>query len=191
MMPNTIKQLHADIYFSIFHQTVLNLLGENEIPEHLAGDVFDETTTVPALIHANDTLALFYMHFCKTMLCYLFETCHEAIKHADLAEKLAGRVPGNVVVPICRFYDSLSRLAVYDSLSEEARNQTLSRIEANQEKMKEWMTHAPANFAHKYFLVAAETARVLKQHDDAIKYYDQAICRARENGYTNEEALAQ
>ncbi|MBC2716590.1 MAG: sigma 54-interacting transcriptional regulator [Desulfobacteraceae bacterium] len=184
------KQMHSDIYFSIFHQAVLNLLEKNEKPCSLAGGVFDETTMEPMLYNANDTLALFYMHFCKTLLCYLFETYPEAIKHAGLAEKLAGRVPGNVVVPVCSFYDSLSRLAVYETLTDEEQNQTMARVETSQFKMKKWMEHAPANYAHKFFLVEAEKARVLKQNDDAVKHYDRAICLARENGYVNEEALA-
>lgn len=184
------KQMHADIYFSIFHQAVLNLLGKNEQPCRLEGELFDKAAMESMLSNANDTLAIFYMHFCKTMLCYLFEAYPKAIKHADLAEKLAGHFPGNVVVPACNFYDSLSRLAIYDTLPEDKKGLAISRINASQLKMKKWMDHAPINFAHKYFLVEAEKARVLKQNDDAVKYYDRAICLARENRYVNEEALA-
>ena len=184
------KQMHANIYFSIFHQAVLNLLGKNETPCRLEGEVFDKATMESMLSDANDTLALFYMHFCKTMLCYLFEAYPEAIKHADLAEKLAGQSPGNVVVPVCNFYDSLSLLAIYDTLPEDKKGPAISRINASQLKMRKWMEHAPANYAHKFFLVEAEKARVLNQNDDAVKHFDRAICLARENGYVNEEALA-
>ena len=41
-----------------------------------------------------------------------------------------------------------------------------------------------------FSLVNAEISRVLHQNDDALKNYDLAICLARENGYVNEEALA-
>ncbi|MGB9499172.1 MAG: sigma 54-interacting transcriptional regulator [Dissulfuribacterales bacterium] len=159
-------------------------------PARLEGEVFDKATMESMLSNANDTLAIFYMHFCKTMLCYLLGAYPKAIKHADLAEKLAGRVPGNVVIPVCNLYDSLSRLAIYDTLTEDKKGQAMARVNANQAKMKKWMELAPANYAHKFFLVEAEKARVLKQNDNAVKHYDRAICLARENGYVNEEALA-
>ncbi len=43
---------------------------------------------------------------------------------------------------------------------------------------------------HKYHLVEAELARVLKQTDKAIEYYKISIKGAKENEYIQEEALA-
>lgn len=184
------KQMHVDIYFSIFHQTVLNLLGKTKEPAQLSGEIFDETVNWPVLENIDDTLALFYMHFCKMLLCFLFEAYHEAIEHAELAENLAGEVPGNAVVAACNFYDSLSRLAIYETLSSKARDKAMARINSNQQKMKQWMDHCPENFAHKFYLVKAEIARALNQDSEATKNFDLAICRAQENGYVNELALS-
>ncbi|NES25086.1 MAG: GAF domain-containing protein [Symploca sp. SIO3E6] len=47
------------------------------------------------------------------------------------------------------------------------------------------------NHGHKFYLVEAERYRVLGQKAKAIDYYDRAIALAQENGYINEEALAQ
>jgi PAS domain S-box-containing protein len=182
-------QMHGVVYFSIFHQTVLNLLGQNDDPKILRGEVFDENMLNTILYETNDTLATFYMHFCSAMLNYLFEDYHQAIDHASHAEKLAGRVPGNVVVAVHNFFDSLARLAIYKTLNDKDKKKTLSRVENNQVLMKKWMTHAPSNFAHKYFLIEAEKAKVLQQFDVAVKHYDQAITLARKNRYCNEEAI--
>ena len=56
--------------------------------------------------------------------------------------------------------------------------------------MKQWAFHAPINFQHKYDLVEAEKARVLKHRLEAMEYYDRAIQAAKQQGYIQEEALA-
>lgn len=56
--------------------------------------------------------------------------------------------------------------------------------------MKQWVHYAPMNHLHKYYLVEAETARVLDQLLEAEKFYELAIQGARENEYIQEEALA-
>jgi PAS domain S-box-containing protein len=66
----------------------------------------------------------------------------------------------------------------------------LERVTANQAKMQHWAEHAPMNYLHKWYLVAAEQARVLGQEPEAGAYYDQAIELAKTHEYTNEEALA-
>jgi hypothetical protein len=60
----------------------------------------------------------------------------------------------------------------------------------NQNQLKEWASHAPMNFQHKYDLVEAEKARILGQDFTAIDFYEKAIAGAKENEYLNEEALA-
>ncbi|MGB3206650.1 MAG: GAF domain-containing protein, partial [Crinalium sp.] len=53
-----------------------------------------------------------------------------------------------------------------------------------------WADHAPANYQHKYELVEAEINRVNGEAFKAMEYYDRAISNAREQGYIQEEALA-
>jgi two-component system sensor histidine kinase/response regulator len=64
------------------------------------------------------------------------------------------------------------------------------KIADNQLKMKTWAHHAPMNYLHKFDLVEAERFRVLGSYIEAMDYYDRAIDGAAENGYIQEEALA-
>ena len=83
---------------------------------------------------SDDKAALLFMHSFKMILCYLFEVYPEAVEHADQAEELAQLLPGNAVVPVCNFFGSLSRLALYDTFSEEGQKQILANIEAHNMK---------------------------------------------------------
>ncbi|MDY7013381.1 MAG: ATP-binding protein, partial [Cyanobacteriota bacterium] len=64
------------------------------------------------------------------------------------------------------------------------------KVKTHQKKMKHWATHCPENYRHKYDLVEAEKARVLRQDEKAAQYYDRAIQGAKKNKYLQEEALA-
>ena len=87
------------------------------------------------------------------------------------------------------FYRALALLALYPT-DTAAQTRQLAEVEALQQRLVLWATHAPENFQHKVDLIAAETARVLNHKAQAIELYDQAIAGAKENGYIHEEAVA-
>jgi signal transduction histidine kinase len=53
-----------------------------------------------------------------------------------------------------------------------------------------WATLAPTNHQHRWELLEAERLRVLNQHYEAGDFYDRAIASAKENGFIQDEALA-
>jgi signal transduction histidine kinase len=54
----------------------------------------------------------------------------------------------------------------------------------------EWAKFAPENFQHQYDLIEAEKLGVFGDRALTIDFYDRAIAGAKENGYIQEEALA-
>ena len=56
--------------------------------------------------------------------------------------------------------------------------------------MKNGQDVCKENFEHKYLLVAAEIERLKGKKLEAISLYDSAILSAKENGYIQNEALA-
>jgi signal transduction histidine kinase len=88
------------------------------------------------------------------------------------------------------FYYSLALLAHYPDVDANEQAQYLTELEANQQKMKLWASHAPINYQHKYDLIEAEKARVLGNVLEAMALYDKAIQGSREHPYPHEEALA-
>ncbi|MFC1836080.1 ATP-binding protein [Thermodesulfobacteriota bacterium] len=97
---------------------------------------------------------------------------------------------GQIHVPVFHMYDSLARLALYDTDGESRRRQTLSKVGSNLKKLKKWARHAPMNHLHKLHLVQAECLRVKGKLADAGELYDRSIELAKENSFPNEEALA-
>jgi PAS domain S-box-containing protein len=185
-----LKQEFGIFYLKIGRQAALNLAGKTEEPCILTGESFCEETMLPVMVKANYRMPLFCFHLFKLMLFYGFKNYEQALNQAELAILLLDAVIGTVFVAEHNFYHSLSLLAHYPILSADEQQQSLNVVESNQKIMQNWAFHAPCNFQHKYDLVEAEKARILGKTLKAMEYYDHAIQGAREQGYIQEEALA-
>ncbi|MBE9129116.1 MULTISPECIES: hybrid sensor histidine kinase/response regulator [unclassified Coleofasciculus] len=185
-----VKQENALTWNQIFQQSVLILLKPSENPCHLVGEVYNEDQSLPLLKESNARTALHYLYLNKLILCYLFGYYQPASENAIQAEQYLDGVKAFLVVPVFHFYDSLAQLAIYLSVSPSKQESLLNKVIANQDKMQHWANHAPMNFQNKYELVEAEKARVLGHYWQAMEYYDRAIANAKQNGYIQEEALA-
>jgi PAS domain S-box-containing protein len=185
-----LKQRTTLGFHAIYYQTVLNLLGQSARPYQLEGEVFAEVYELPLFREANNYAALCYLYSNKMILCYLFGEYQLAAEYVVILESYAGSMVGTIVVTINCFYSSLTFLQLYPSLNDIERTRCLERIEANQEKLKLWAENSPKNHLHKFHLVEAERQHILGNKLEAIELYDRAIAGAKENGYIQEEALA-
>lgn len=185
-----LKQEFGILYLKIGRQVALNLSGKAESPDILTGESFSEETMFPRMIEANYSMILFCFHLFKLILFYLFKDYAKALIHANLATRQLNAVIGTIYVAEHNFYYSLALLQQCPALSARKRKASLKQVQLNQGTMKSWAFHAPMNFQHKYDLIEAEKARVLKRNWDAMEYYDRAIQGARDAGYIQEEALA-
>ncbi|MCL1469598.1 trifunctional serine/threonine-protein kinase/ATP-binding protein/sensor histidine kinase [Argonema antarcticum] len=184
------KQQTALNYYKMYHQVVLNLLGSSNNPSRLAGESYVEETMLPLHQRANDKTAICFLYINKLRLSYLFHEYAEAVENSAIVEKHLDAVAGLPEVPLFHFYDSLARLAVFHNFEKPEQKRILSKVTANQKKMKKWAHHCTMNYLHKFYLVEAERYRVIGEDANARDLYDRAISLAKENEFINEEALA-
>lgn len=187
------RELKQDTVFSwneLHRQGILNLIKPSPDPGCLVGEAYNETKSLPFHQEVNDHLALHILHSHKLILNYLFEKVDEAIENAAIAEKYLDGVTGMFVIPGFYLYDSLARLRSLNNREAANIETQLAKVAANQKKMQIWASHGPMNHLHKFNLIEAEKHRVLEQKLEAIEMYDRAISGAKENGYIQEEALA-
>jgi signal transduction histidine kinase len=177
------KQEHCLESHQIYHQAVLNLLGKVDDPCCLAGDVYQPKTDSEGMYTFETTLH-------QLILCYLFDNYSQALALAEQAKTNLNQTIALLYPPLVYFYDSLARLQLYHPSEQTLSEFDLETIQVNQEKLHKWGCDAPMNYLHKYQLVTAELKRVLEQKIEAIELYDRAIAGAKENGYTQDEAIA-
>ncbi len=185
-----LNQYTALNYQKIYHQIVLNLLGESAFPNTLVGSIYHEQEMLPKHQASEDYVALAHLFINKLVLSVWFEDWEKAIEAADLAESYLAGASAMVTIPIYYFYDTLARLASVRSNPEQLPEILMLRIAQNLKKLGTWAEVAPMNLQHRVDLLEAEKCRVLGRNYEAGDRYDRAIAGAKANEYIQEEALA-
>ena len=177
-------------YLKTWRVMVLQLLAASEVEYMLKGELLKEEELLQQSIADNKYMFIFLAHLTKLIRLYLFKDYAQAVKSAREAEKYQDGVPGLMSGAEHNFYYSLALLAQYPEVSSSEQEEFLKQVAKNQKQMQQWAIHGPMNYQHKYELVEAEKARVLGKIGKAMEYYDASIQGAREQGYIQEEALA-
>jgi predicted ATPase/signal transduction histidine kinase len=184
------KQEFLIHYTSIIRQLGLQFQGKSQFTFQLIGESFDEIAMMPVLMETKTVMSIFSVYCCKGILCYFLKDIDQALENAQLADEYVIAVGGMNVFAEHYFYYSLILLAACSTATSENRVNYLKQVNVNQQKMKIWADCAPANYQHKYDLIEAEKLQVLKQPWQAAERYDRAIQGAKQQGYLQEEALA-
>jgi signal transduction histidine kinase len=174
--------------FFIMRQAVQNLMGRAADPLRLTGEVPDEPTLLRELYKEYNALTLF--HGQKLFLAYLFHDYGAALEHAAAYEKFAHLRPSLIHIPVLTGYTALAELAACEAAPKSEQKRVLRKVAGMRKKMKRFAEHAPENHAHRLELIDAEMARVTGDTAKARQAYDRAIELARQNGYVNDEAVA-
>ncbi|HUA22845.1 MAG TPA: AAA family ATPase [Steroidobacteraceae bacterium] len=88
------------------------------------------------------------------------------------------------------FYRALANAAVYEDSPGDEQPERLQSITADCAQLDAWAAQCPENFADRAALIRAEIARIGNRELEAMKLYEDAIRRARTNGFVQNEALA-
>ncbi|MCV6638873.1 AAA family ATPase [Candidatus Albibeggiatoa sp. nov. NOAA] len=184
------SQQYQSYYMQVWLQLFDNLQTKTVDPFSLKGTFFDETGLVSQLEKQNNILPLFAFYFAKALLCYIMRKPTEALVNAELAERHI--MGGNAFLHYTtyKFFYSLIILANYEQADKETKKRYLSQLQQNQTQLQIWVSHAPANYQHKYDLISAEQARLTGKVHQAMAAYEQAIHGAKQQGFLQEEALA-
>ncbi|MGF2039712.1 MAG: AAA family ATPase [Nostoc sp. CmiVER01] len=185
-----LKQGHSTFFAKICHKLITNLLEEFKYKKYSPIDnVNNQEDLYLKEWDKNDKWLTFIHFFSQTIICYFFKEYAQAFKNGIEAEKYVENLSSHLTVPQHNLYFSLSCLTHYQSCGIEQK-QILEQVEINQDDMKIWAGHCPANFQNKYDLVEAEKARVLGQNWQAQELYDKAIQGAKKSEFIHEEAIA-
>ncbi len=185
-----IKQQRNLALNELYHQVVLNLLGESTHPCQLNGEAYQEAEMLPLHLEAGDGSVLHRVHLEKLILCYLFQNYQQASEHSQQAQKYLKSVEAMFAYTLFHCYDSLTRLALYATANLTEQKAILEKVAHNQKKLQKWVEYAPQNHLHKFYLVEAERYRVLGFNQEATQAYECAIDLAKKHEFIQDEALS-
>ena len=174
----------------IVHQVVLNLTETSNDPCCLMGEAFNEEEGLKQFLNDQVFSGVQYLFLHKVVLACFFSSFDQILEKIDWSERYLSASTGMVVLPAFYFFATLGRLQIYIAQPSENQAELWLQIEQGLAEISRWAEQAPMNFQHKLDLLMAERSRVLNEIHLAIALYDRAIAGAKENGYIQEEALA-
>ena len=95
-----------------------------------------------------------------------------------------------LLVATHHFYHALTLAALYPRATAARQHAFRQTLGEELRRHRRWADNCPTNFENRYALLAAEVARIDGQDLEAMRLYEQAIRSARENGFVQNEALA-
>ncbi|WNG38027.1 AAA family ATPase [Archangium violaceum] len=132
-----------------------------------------------------------FMFYRYRLLCALiYGDARGAVEMALKGRAFLFSYAGQAGVAEYHYHAALAQARHYDAVTPAEQQEYLRQIEADHAVLQEWAETGPANFGHAYALISAELARLRGNTEEAMRRYEEAISRARQNGFTQCEALA-
>ncbi len=173
-----------------FDLAINNLAGKTEDKDSFKTPDIDEAQFLEKAQNSYSLSSIAYFQLLKASIHYLYGDYGTALRFVMQTEKLSHTMQGLFILADLYFYQSLILAALYADVSAELQAKYQAKIQENLEKLKIYTKNAPENYAHRYYLVKAELARITQDIEVAMDYYDKAIASAEENEFVQVKALA-
>ena len=176
--------------FLALRQTILNLQGKTKDLFEFDSDDFKEKEALQTWQDNHFDVGINWFSYLKLQVFFLYGNFSEAI---HLGKEMENFLPANFGFwPVVKyhFFYCLSLAQLYARIAQDEQELFLEKMKAHQAQMRIWADKCPENFLHKYLLMTAEIRRVQGDFWEASDLYEQAITVARQDGYLQNEALA-
>ncbi len=200
----SLEELENDILFlektkiTIYHDNFVvlkmifsDLAGKEQGTYSDTWDEVSEGAFIKELIERKSYVSIFYYYSSRIMALYLYAKYKEGRSFSAEYEKYKKYIIGwSFTITEFHFYNALNLLAcVLDSHNVD-KITGMEELSDAREKYRLWSSECPGNFLCRHLLIEAECARLEGDFMFAMTLYDQAIASARENGFTQVEAIA-
>jgi PAS domain S-box-containing protein len=184
-----LNQTLAIAHLNLWSQVVSSLSSDSEPGDRPIKEIFHKLETASTNLPQKAQIDPCSIALAKIISAYLFHEPEAAINQINLFKKHEGNADTLKRFQFF-FYASLLLLMPAQNLPKKEQRRLLKVVTKYQQKLNKLALSAPMNFQHKVDLVAAETARLLGDANQAIAAYDRAITGATQQGYIHEAAIA-
>ncbi len=151
---------------------------------------FDETAFLTRNQRRFYLVAVSHLYACKAQQAYLYGQYAQALVAAERAEKFDLFKFGWPSLADQVLFRGLASAALWGDCQDGTAERHVEVIHGCLERLQKWASECPENFQCRYLLLAAETARITQNFEKALDYFDEAIAAARQQEFTQIEALA-
>ncbi|MCH8905073.1 MAG: AAA family ATPase, partial [Bacteroidetes bacterium] len=177
----------------LFHQglqsCLAKLIGEERLSE-LDINITPESQFIDALNRSAFVHVRVVFNLLKLQANYILENYESIVEQIEIIEKEAYALVPTAMEGEFILYKSLAYCAIYEQASSKDKKRFIKSIRKGIKTLKKFYATAPENYLHKFHLLSGEYERLMDHKPAAIENYKMAITSARENGYTQIEAIA-
>jgi len=183
------KQARSIEGFNFARQYIHNLTAQDPNFKDFKGPFYSEADMAQKYAEGDQTGIANFASI-KGILYYLSGDYNEA--SALMAEAIPAlpSIAGTLFVPDFHLFYGLSLTAIPPNKGRIEKWRSLRAIKGALKKLRAWAAHAPENFECRALLLQAELCRIRNKPSEAMGLFDAAINAARENGFSQIEAVA-
>ena len=185
------QQTHNEVLYhalQLYRQVAENLKGSAANNDHIDSSDLNEAECLGVITKARFAPGIAGYHNLKQIVHFFYEQYTDAYATAASVAKTV--VGSGWAQASYYFYHALTLIALLREASEENRHEVMDAMVASMQRLKFMAESCPENYLNRYALVCAELAGLEGRLLDAEQAYEQAIQSARENGFIQNEALA-
>jgi predicted ATPase/anti-anti-sigma regulatory factor len=185
------KDVMATVMVQLSRQLIACLRGKTRGKTSFDSDDVAMDVELGRLDEKEHAIPFYYVHAYRLFLHVLHGEHEAALSEAEEAEKRSLAVMGLYWTANVAFLEALARIGLArGATAEEARRAHVEAARPRRDRLEALAGDAPSNFRHKVALIDAELASLEGARFEVIGLYERAIELARENGYAQDEALA-
>jgi predicted ATPase/signal transduction histidine kinase len=169
-------------------QFIQCMRGETSTFSTFSDAHFDEAAFEAQL--TSDRAMLCWYWILQLQARFISGDYQEAIAAAQKAKVLLWTSTGCIQLLDYHYYTALAVAAAFGTASLDRQREWHETLRAHIDQLQEWRENCSITFLDKHALVSAEVARIEGRDHDAMRLYEQAIRSAHENGFVQNEGIA-
>jgi PAS domain S-box-containing protein len=173
-----------------YDQFLLCLKGLTDGVTSFNDNTFNEAKCIEVFINGKYVPGVAFHYIMKQNAAFINRQYNEALEYALKAEEMKLAVMNLAIQATHHFYHALTLTALYPKVDAVTQQEFSEMLEEMLKKYKHWAGNCPENFQNRYALISAEVSRIQGKDLDAMYLYEEAIRSAKENGFIQQEAIA-
>jgi len=175
-------------------QFVQNLMGKNDDPVKLVGDIINDESAIANMLAqaaaSHDEISLAFINYYLLVLAYVFNDYEAAAEEANRLVRITQPPYLHPSMSSLYAFHALALLAICNNRCGRARRKILSTARHSIKKLKQFSLHTPENCLGNAFLLQAELAAVTGKNREARCHFTSAISVATRFGDLMMHAIA-
>ncbi|MBU3914171.1 GAF domain-containing protein, partial [bacterium] len=186
-----VEQLHNPDLKNILEISKLMIVLRDSEPDSrdFIPDLDKTEKLIDSIKESKNSQLLHWYYLINAQIHYFFYNKSKALKLIQDSDKLTASY-SQLAIPEHYFYYSLIILENYADFNEEEKKRYWDVLRSNHQKLASLAKDCPINFLDKNLIIEAQMAGISGNYIKAGALYDDAIKAARDNGFVQNEAIA-